>query len=394
MATAVVAVLYTLVAAVTYSILSARLTSSVDSRLANTLRLIARRYDYDHVVVLFGPASFPQAPRAERLAPPVLVWAVEPGGTVNASATGLDLPAPDRAVGAPTTVTLGSEQLRIAGQPVGPVHVVVGSTLTPVTQAQTTLLVTEALIAPVLLLGIFAGAYAVGRRAAAPIEIARRRQQELTADASHELRTPLAVIEAEASLALTGRRNAQWYRDAFGRVEVEAQRMRTLVEDMLWLARVEVDDPSRAAREPVDLGVLAQQAADRFQTVAEVKQQSLSVSAEIPVAVGAPAEWIDRLLGVLVDNACRYTPAGGHIAVRVDEAGGRARVAVDDSGPGIAEAERQRVFDRFHRATDAAGGAGLGLAIADAVVRATGGRWELSTSALGGAGMAVTWPKA
>ncbi len=67
---------------------------------------------------------------------------------------------------------------------------------------------------------------------------------------------------------------------------------------------------------------------------------------------------------------------------------------VDDAGPGIAEDQRTRIFDRFHRATESESGAGLGLAIADEVVRASGGRWRLETSPLGGARMAVSWPRA
>ena len=67
---------------------------------------------------------------------------------------------------------------------------------------------------------------------------------------------------------------------------------------------------------------------------------------------------------------------------------------MDDAGPGIPEAERARIFDRFHRATDATGGAGLGLAIADAIVRATGGHWRVGASPAGGARMTVSWPRA
>jgi signal transduction histidine kinase len=87
------------------------------------------------------------------------------------------------------------------------------------------------------------------------------------------------------------------------------------------------------------------------------------------------------------------------VTVSVTVEGRRVRLTVDDSGPGIPAAERARVFDRFHRAGAAdgaagvAGGAGLGLAIGDAIVQATGGRWQIGTSAAGGASMAVTWPR-
>lgn len=110
--------------------------------------------------------------------------------------------------------------------------------------------------------------------------------------------------------------------------------------------------------------------------------------------VAAPPEWLDRLLGVLLDNAVRYSPEGGTIRVSVGTEGTRVRVAVDDSGPGIPADARERIFDRFHRATEKPGGAGLGLSIADAIVRATGGRWRIGTSPAGGASMAVSWPRA
>jgi signal transduction histidine kinase len=95
---------------------------------------------------------------------------------------------------------------------------------------------------------------------------------------------------------------------------------------------------------------------------------------------------------VLVDNACRYSPDGGSVEVSVVTGEGRVRLAVDDSGPGIPPAERSQIFDRFHRANSKPGGAGLGLAIGNAIVTATGGRWEVTESQAGGARMAVHWP--
>jgi signal transduction histidine kinase len=97
---------------------------------------------------------------------------------------------------------------------------------------------------------------------------------------------------------------------------------------------------------------------------------------------------------VLLDNACKYSPEGGAVRVDVEADGGRIQVTVDDAGPGIPEAERARIFDRFHRASDSEAGSGLGLAIADAIVRATGGRWKIGASPAGGASMSVSWPRA
>ena len=103
------------------------------------------------------------------------------------------------------------------------------------------------------------------------------------------------------------------------------------------------------------------------------------------------AESLDRLVSVLVDNACKYAGPGGRVEVTTAASGGRVRLIVDDSGPGIPEDHRDLVFDRFHRAEAGPGGTGLGLAIADAVVRATEGTWTVSTSPLGGARFEVTW---
>ena len=117
---------------------------------------------------------------------------------------------------------------------------------------------------------------------------------------------------------------------------------------------------------------------------------TVAISDQPPV-INASSEWLDRLLGVLLDNACKYAPEQGRITVGVAAERNRVRLVVEDSGPGIPSHEQHRIFDRFHRASDVPG-AGLGLAIADAVVRLTHGRWEIGGSAqLGGASMAVSW---
>ena len=119
-----------------------------------------------------------------------------------------------------------------------------------------------------------------------------------------------------------------------------------------------------------------------------------SASGDPDPFVTAPPDWIDRLAGVLMDNACRYAGAGGTVHVVVSTHGNRTSLAVEDSGPGIAPDERPLLFDRFHRATDDGSGTGLGLAIADSIVRSTGGRWRVGDAALGGAHFAVSWHRA
>jgi two-component system, OmpR family, sensor histidine kinase CiaH len=262
-----------------------------------------------------------------------------------------------------------------------------GQSLAGQTHTQRLLLTGEIIAGPFLLLAMFGGSLVVGLRALAPVEQARRRQLEFTADASHELRTPLSVIRAEADVALSSPREAAEYRDALTRVQGESQRLRQLVEDMLWLARFD-SNPPLPGNEPVDLATLAQACADRFRSVGP--EITTDITAE-PALISAPPEWIDRLAGVLVDNACRYAGPDGQVRIGVGAQGSRVSLVVEDSGPGIGEDDRPRLFDRFHRATEGGTGAGLGLAIGDSIVRSTGGRWHVGDSPLGGALMSVSW---
>jgi signal transduction histidine kinase len=265
--------------------------------------------------------------------------------------------------------------------------VVVGLSLAGNQRVKQLMLLGEVTAGPVLLLAMFAGSLLIGLRAQAPVEQSRRRQLEFTADASHELRTPLSVIRAETDLALARPHEAAHYRDTLVRIRAESDRLRRLVEDMLWLARFD-SQPPRLDKGPVDLATVAQACADRFRSVGPAVTAAVTTE---PALVNAPPEWIDRLAGVLLDNACRYAGPGGQVRVGVTVTGSRVTLTVEDSGPGIPADQRPRLFDRFSRATEQDSGAGLGLAIGDSVVRSTGGRWEIADSPLGGALMAVTW---
>src|SRR5207302_7554518 len=392
-ATGIVAALYVLIAVAVVLIVSHNLTSNVDGTLSRWLTSMAA--DRQTVTRGFpGPNRGPGGPRLGDA--PVLWWMWHPDGNFSDSSTeaqSVKLPVPPTSITSAQTITVSGVDFRVEGGHVGDDWAVVAQSLTSVEQARSNLIQAELLIGPVLLLVVFLGALAIGRRVASPIEQARQRQMDFTANASHELRTPLAVIQAQTSLALASPRNTDWYRRAFEQVNRESQRMRHLVDDLLWLARFEAM-PRSSKAEPVDVAVMAQQAVDRFAAVAEARRQRLGIrlSGDSHVIAASP-EWLDHLIGVLLDNACKYTPDGGSIDVRVTAEGNRVALIVDDSGPGIPKEQRGEVFDRFRRATDQAGGAGLGLAIADAVVRATNGRWDIGTSPAGGASMAVSWPR-
>jgi signal transduction histidine kinase len=388
-ATGIVAALYLLIAVAVVLIVTHNLTSNVDTTLSSWLTSMAKQRG--------GPTrGNPGGPPGPRFDAPVLWWTFHPDGNYadsSAEAATINLPAPYNRIKDPETITVSGTDLRVMGGLTSDDWTVVGQSMNSVYQARGNLVQAELLIGPVLLLVVFLGALAIGRRVAAPIEQARQRQMDFTANASHELRTPLAVIQAQTSLALAQPRDGDWYQRAFTRVNQESQRMRRLVDDLLWLARFEAM-PHSGRSEPVDVGVMAQQAVDRFAAVAEARHQRLTVrvSTDSHVIAASP-EWLDHLVGVLLDNACKYTPEQGTIDVRVAAEGNRIKLVVDDSGPGIPAEQRGEIFERFRRATDQPGGAGLGLAIADAVVRATNGRWEVGTSPAGGASMAVIWPR-
>jgi len=393
-ATAVVAIGYLVVAAGVVAFATNDLTAQTDQRLVQSFDRLP------HDGGGGGGGGNPVDPGRDPgrpFGPVFLAWTINADGTIAASANTPVLPTELRTVSSPQSAVIDGTPVRIAGRAVGTTYVVVAQSTELVADTQRTILLGELLIAPFLLSFVFFGAVIIGRRVAEPIEAARRRQLEFTADASHELRTPLSVIEAHTSLALSAQRDAAWYRNAFTKVERESKRMRRLLEDMLWLARFDAAAAPTVSG-PIDLGTLATQAVDRFAAIAETRHLALAVHAAPSGAViAAPADLVDRLIGVLVDNACKYAPDGGSVDVTVLAEAGRVSLSVGDSGPGIPEDERERVFDRFHRSVTTSsetGGAGLGLAIGDAIVRATAGRWAVGASPAGGALFTVSWSRA
>lgn len=187
-------------------------------------------------------------------------------------------------------------------------------------------------------------------------------ERRFTADAAHELRTPLAAVKTQAQVALGATGEAERGR-ALANVVGGADRAARLVEQLLVLARL---DPQTALPpgKTVDLQALAQQ------SVADIAPAAAARGVEVGLAAGEAAQVAGDpvLLGVLLrnllDNAVRYTPAGGEVEVSLRRTGGGVSLAVVDTGPGIPEAERGRVFDRFHRVLGTGEeGSGLGLSI-------------------------------
>src|SRR6202166_1533969 len=325
---------------------------------------------------------------------PVLVWNVSNAGAIVASTPGAPaLPARELNATAPSETSIAGADVLVAGVGTPTGRLIGAVSLGNESKALTALTITEAIVGPVLLVLVFAGAFVVGRQTAGPIERARRRQLEFTADASHELRTPLAVIEAETSLALTNLETAGADDPTLRRVADETRRMRSIVEDLLWLARFDALPPDPITA-PVDIVTAAEVGAQRFVPVAEHAELHLEHRSDgaTLALVDAPPDWIDRLIGVLLDNACRYTPAGGSVGIGVGQDRDHVRLTVSDTGPGIPPERRARIFERFRRGTSDGDGAGLGLAIGNAIVAATHGRWQITDVPGGGTSVGVVWP--
>ncbi|HLK12465.1 MAG TPA: ATP-binding protein [Candidatus Binatia bacterium] len=202
--------------------------------------------------------------------------------------------------------------------------------------------------------------------------------QRFTADASHELRTPLAAMRAVGEVALGAPRSDGEYREVIGSMLEEADRLASLVDGLLTLSRADGGEVV-LRRERVDLVGLAHEVAGHLGVLAEERGQTVAVTAAGSVGVDADRLVLRRALVNLVDNAIKYTPVGGRVEVTVGSEDGRPTVAVTDTGPGIAAAHRERIFDRFYRVDTARArdGAGLGLAIARWAVEANGGRIEV-----------------
>ena len=369
-----------------------RLTTEVDARLAERLAGANRLF-----LPSQGAKSSPAAVGGPDLDDaPAFVWRVTGSGTVTALSAGAPaLPRRSWST-APITMAVGPTEFRLRAARVGPDWLVAGQSVAEIQHVRSVLWVPELVFGIALLVAVFGGALAIGLRASAPLELVRRRQAAFTADASHELRTPLSVIEAEVDLALSRPRDRETYRTVLLRVAGEGRRLRRIVDDLLWLARADSELAETGTDEASDVAAVASACTERFQAVAETRDVELGFAeeGEGPPTVTAPADWLDRLTGVLVDNACKYAGPGGRVAVRVRAVGNRVGLQVDDSGPGIPVDQRPFIFDRFHRATDSPEGTGLGLAIADSVVRATQGTWSVGRSPLGGARMEVWWRRA
>ena len=217
-------------------------------------------------------------------------------------------------------------------------------------------------------------------------------RQRFIADAAHQLRTPLTLLKMQAEMTLRQDDPAARHAGLTALVAATNQTIR-LANQLLTLSRAEPGVAQHEPQRPLDLAALARDIAREFVTPALAKALDIGYEgADSAMIVGQPV-LLRELLSNLVDNAVRYTPAGGMVTVAVRQTGQQVELSVCDSGPGIPAAERQRVFERFYRGESAGGdGCGLGLAIVEEIARTHRADIALEDVAGGGLRVRVGFP--
>jgi heavy metal sensor kinase len=219
--------------------------------------------------------------------------------------------------------------------------------------------------------------------------------RRFTADASHELRTPLTAIRSVGEVGLREHRQGGEYREIIGSMLEEADRLAHLVDGLLMLSRADAGTV-QLARVPEDLGEVVREVVGQLGILAEEKRQRVTVDSPERVVARVDRAVLRQALINLVDNAIKYTPAGGEVRIVVRDGAPGARIEVRDTGPGIPSEHRDRIFDRFYRIDRGRsrdlGGTGLGLSIARWAVEANGGRLQLESEDGAGCTFRVSLP--
>lgn len=241
---------------------------------------------------------------------------------------------------------------------------------------------------------VLAGGYLLVRKSTDPVERSMIYTRRFMADAAHELRTPIAVLRTKAEVALQAPRSAESYTTTLRGMEQEAERLGRVVDDLLTLARA--DSGERAVgRERFFLDDVVLDAALSVRTLAQAARLSLQVDEFEETPVIGDAGLVREMVIVLLDNAVKFTPAGGSVRVRV-QPWPQPTLIVEDSGVGIPAEQLPHVFERFYRGDPArarAGGAGLGLSIARWIALAHGATLTLESQAGLGTHATVLFPR-
>jgi signal transduction histidine kinase len=300
----------------------------------------------------------------------------------------------ERDVPGDTTLRLYAERFsRSDGTPLVAVAVAPGIEIEDRYRALIATFGAAALVA-VVLVGV--GGWVLVRVSSAPVEANIERMRRFVADAAHELRTPLAVLRSRTEVALQQPRDTATYAGTLGAIASDARQLGDIVDDLFLLTRADAGErPLVTQRLSLDDIVL--DAASAAKAMADAKTVELGVHEFEEARVDGDAVLLRRLVMIVLDNAVKFTPAGGQVSVRVGVEADRPVVIVEDTGIGIGPTHLPHIFDRFYRA-DASrtkpapsgerGGAGLGLSIARWIADAHGAR--IAVSSTPGTGTRVT----
>jgi two-component system OmpR family sensor kinase len=211
------------------------------------------------------------------------------------------------------------------------------------------------------------------------LETTVTREKQFVTDAAHALRTPLTALQLQVDV-LDGGQDPQEKAARLAELRAGIRRVIRLSEQLLSLARNE--SVAGPITEKTDLRQSLEDVSQLYGAAARVGDIRVHVESNAPVAVPGNARRIALIFGNLVDNAIRYSPAGGSVHVRASIVAGRARIEVWDEGAGLPPQELERVFERFYRAPgDKSNGSGLGLSTVDSIVRQLGGNVWLENRA-------------
>jgi len=213
------------------------------------------------------------------------------------------------------------------------------------------------------------------------LEDSFKRMAEFTADASHELKTPICAMRGEAEVLLLRERKAEEYQEALAHFIEQFDHLNQMINDLILLSKFDTTQ-KELKRAPLRLDLLIQDLSHLFHVLAEQKNIALEIGTLEEVTVMGDKVRLQQLFTNLIDNAIKYTPKGSiHVTVEKKESAGL--VKIKDTGIGIPKEEQEKIFERFYR-TDKSrsretGGVGLGLSIAEWIVRAHHGRIEVDS---------------
>lgn len=277
-------------------------------------------------------------------------------------------------------ITLPFERYRVLARPVtrnGELLGVLqsGLSLRDIDEAIAKLILGALIIIPIALGLAALGAWFLAAQTLKPIEESLRRQRQFIQDASHELRTPLAIIQSNIEVALQNPEpTVPQLTDKLTTVNETTKRMGKIISDLFTLS---TSDSQLLRLKPklVTLDKVAREVVKQMKSLARKKEQDLILGDTEELIVHADEDRIKQVITILVDNAIKYTPVKGKIAVTVAKtpAIDYAKLSVIDTGPGISKVDQERIFERFYRVDKSRsrelGGNGLGLAIANTLIQ-------------------------